>query len=122
MKKVTWVVSVIIGGWLVVAGLGCRKNADSAQPQTLEQSMAELRASLTSASTEARDTFYKGVTFGVRYGNYAEALEALDKIAADPSLTEPQKKLVAQVTEQLKQKANSKSAGAAEPAADPAAK
>ena len=39
----------------------------------------------------------------LRYGQYVKALESLDKVSSDPNLTEPQKKLVAQVIEQLKQ-------------------
>lgn len=39
----------------------------------------------------------------LRYGQYVKALESLDKVASNPNLTEPQKKMVAQVIEQLKQ-------------------
>ena len=51
----------------------------------------------------------------LRYGNYPEAMADLDKIAADPSLTEPQKKLVADTIEQVKKANDNKNAAAAEP-------
>jgi hypothetical protein len=40
---------------------------------------------------------------GVRYGTYPDALAALDKLASDPSLTEPQKKAVSDLIEGVKQ-------------------
>jgi len=39
----------------------------------------------------------------LRYGQYVKAYHSLDKLASDPNLTESQKKLVADVIEQVKQ-------------------
>jgi hypothetical protein len=39
----------------------------------------------------------------LRYGLYEKTLTSLDKLASNPSLTEPQKKVVADVIEQMKQ-------------------
>ncbi len=39
----------------------------------------------------------------IRYGQYAEALMSLDKLVNNPALSEPQKKVVNDVIEQLKQ-------------------
>jgi len=39
----------------------------------------------------------------IRYGQYAEALMSLDKLANNPALSEPQKKAVNDVIEQMKQ-------------------
>src|SRR6266851_3005546 len=38
----------------------------------------------------------------LRYGQYMKAFHSLDKVASDPNLTEPQKKLVADVLDQIK--------------------
>jgi hypothetical protein len=40
---------------------------------------------------------------GLRNRQYVNSLQALDKLANNPSLTEPQKKVVADTIEQLKQ-------------------
>ena len=45
--------------------------------------------------------------YGVRYGDYNKALAELDKLANNASLTEPQKKIVSEVTEQVKKAAAS---------------
>jgi len=54
------------------------------------------------------------VGFNIRYGKYEDALMALDKLANDPNVTEPQKKVVNQLIEEAKKLAN------AAPAAAPA--
>jgi hypothetical protein len=43
------------------------------------------------------------VAYGIRYGRYADALVALDRIAGDPSLDARQKKLVDGVEHLLQQ-------------------
>jgi len=42
-------------------------------------------------------------TFGIRYRQYAVAFQELEKLSANPSLTEPQKKIVTDVLSQMKQ-------------------
>ena len=39
----------------------------------------------------------------IRYAQLPQALAALNQLAADPSLTEPQKKVVTDLTDQIKQ-------------------
>ena len=44
----------------------------------------------------------KRVIMALRVNNYAAALSELEKLAANPTLTEPQKQAVKEVTEQVK--------------------
>ena len=70
--------------------------------QAFENASPELKSTVTSAG------------FNIRYGKYEDALMALDKLANDPNVTEPQKKIVNQLIEEAKKLAN------AAPAAAPA--
>jgi hypothetical protein len=73
------------------------------QPKTLAEGVTALRASLATASQTAKNTYYDGVAYNVRYGDYAKASAALQTIAADPSLNDQQKQLVNQVSNLLQQ-------------------
>jgi hypothetical protein len=42
------------------------------------------------------------VSYGVRYGDPVKSLMALDKLANDPNVSEPQKKVVNEIIEQVK--------------------
>jgi hypothetical protein len=94
--------SVIIGGLIFSSGMGCHKQNESAPPKTLDQALAGLRASLVSASPEVQSNFYKTVSFGLRYGDYARAEGGLQQLAGDPSLTAQQKQSVSEVDDLLK--------------------
>ena len=98
----THIYSVIIGGLIFSSGLGCHKQNESAQPKTLDQALAGLRASLASASPEVQSNFYTTVNYGLRYGDYAKAEGGLQQIAGDPSLTAQQKQSVSEVDDLLK--------------------
>ena len=98
----THIYSVIIGGLIFSSGLGCHKQHESAQPKTLDQALAGLRASLASASPEVQSNFYKTVSYGLRYGDYAKAEDGLQQIAGDPSLTAEQKQAVSEADDLLK--------------------
>jgi hypothetical protein len=64
--------------------------------------MAQLRSALVNASPEVQSNLYSGVSYGIRYGNYAQALESMDRILADPGLNAQQKKVANDVTDLLK--------------------
>jgi hypothetical protein len=50
----------------------------------------------------ARQTAVSEVGMGVRYADYARALASLEKLVNTPGLTDPQKKIANEVTEQVK--------------------
>lgn len=64
--------------------------------------MAQLQAALTDANAESQSNFYNSVSTGIRYGNYVQALEAMDRIGSDPSLNAQQKKIASDLTDLLK--------------------
>jgi len=102
MKKTSWILSMLLGSLLAFSGAGCKKQAASEPPQTLDQGVQQLRAALVAANPEVQSNLYSGVVYGIRYGNFMDALIALDRIGSNPSLNEQQKKTVNQVAELLK--------------------
>ena len=93
---------------------GCRKK-EPPPPQAytisgVKVDSPKLAVSLATASPEARANV-TDFQMALRYQMYDRALVPLDKLANDPSLTEPQKKVVNEVIEQIKQLINQKAAG-----------
>lgn len=62
-----------------------------------------MRVALAKANPEVQSNLYSGLSYNCRYGNYEQALMALDRIINDPSLTERQKKVADGVLDVLKQ-------------------
>ncbi len=108
MKRNARVISIVTAGVLAFCGAGCHKqSASSERPKSLNEGVIELQAALVNASPQAQSNFYNGVSYGIRYSDYAKALAALQQIASDPSLNDQQKKLVSDVGDLLQQKQNS---------------
>lgn len=103
---------VLVAGVLAVAG--CGKEKPKAQPITAEGVTVDLPKLQMAFATAAPDlqTSVSEVRMGLRYGDYPRALAGLDKLANAPSLTADQKKIVADVTEQIKQAASKATAPA----------
>jgi hypothetical protein len=102
VKTKTFLRSAFMAGLLVVPGLGCGKPAGSQQPHSLDEAVTQLRAALLKSNPQVQSNLYNGVVSQVRYGKYMDMLMALDTIANDPSLTEPQKRAVTNTIEQVK--------------------
>ena len=100
--KITIRVSGILVA-VVLALVGCGKSdsgGDRGIPSAMD--LPKLQQAFPSPTPEQQANLAK-VSEGVRYGLYPNALAALDKLAADPALTEPQKKAVADLIEGIKQ-------------------
>ncbi|HVM49667.1 MAG TPA: hypothetical protein VMU04_16690 [Candidatus Acidoferrum sp.] len=94
MKTLACLFSAFVAGSLALAVTGCHKETASQQPQTLDGSVVQLRAALAKTTPQIQSKLYDGVVYNIRYEKYVDALAALDSIASDPSLTEPQKMAV----------------------------
>jgi hypothetical protein len=102
MKNTSWLVLLLALG---LAGFcGCSK---SDKPPTTQQvngvgvDLPKLSQAFASSSPEVLSDVSQ-VSFGLRYGDYMKSLAALDKLANNPAVTEPQKKVVNDVIEQVK--------------------
>jgi len=104
MKTANWMMMFLLAGVLALAGCGKEKPAATVM-NGVTVDLPKLQEAFATASSELQ-TSVSEVRMGVRYGVYARALTALEKLANAPGLTEDQKKVVAQVTEQVKQLAS----------------
>jgi hypothetical protein len=92
---------ILVAGVLVLAGCG---KSDSAGDRGIPPAMdlPKFQQAFPSPTPEQQANIAK-VSEGVRYGLYPNALAALDKLAADPALTEAQKKAVSDLVAGVKQ-------------------
>jgi hypothetical protein len=101
MNTTNWVSGLLVAGLLAFAGCGKSDQAgDRGIPATMD--VSKFQQAFPSPTPEQRSNIAKA-TEGVRYGLYTNALAALDKLAGDPALTEPQKKAVSDLIEGIKQ-------------------
>ena len=102
MKTTKWIL-----GFFVIALLaftGCNKGPPPAVPTpgiAVKVDLDKFQEPFASSAEEQKRIVRKVVS-EVRYQNYDNALAEADKLASDASLTEPQKKAVADLVEQIK--------------------
>ena len=104
MKRSNWIASVFLAAVLALAGAGCSKSEPPPKPPEHEGvviDMPKLQKAFEKTTQETYQVLAK-VNMGIRYNRYMDALEGLDKLANDPSVTPEQKKVVNEVIEQVK--------------------
>lgn len=102
MKTTNWMILFLLAGGLALAGCDKPKPPATVQ-QGVTIDLPKLKEAFATASSPELQTAVADVARGCRYGEYSTSLAALAKLASDPGLTEPQKKIVSEVTEQIKQ-------------------
>ena len=106
MKITTWWIKSSLAGALVL--VGCSKSTPAVQPPVVQGvtiDFPKLRDAFIPASPEVQACLAQ-ITRGVRYKDYQLSLAALDKLARTPGLTQPQEKIVSEVTAQMKELAS----------------
>jgi hypothetical protein len=91
---------VLLGGVLAFAGCG-KADKSTAQHIPATMDVAKLQQAFPSPTPGQQSTLGK-VQQSVRYSLLPDALASLEKLASDPSLTEPQKKAVSDMIEGVK--------------------
>ena len=90
----------------LVAFAGCKKSDQAVAPNTqfngVKVEWPKLETEFANSDPELQKTASAAVR-SIRYSLFPQALGALETLAANPKLTEAQKKLVADVSEQAKQ-------------------
>lgn len=94
----------LLAGALVLVGCGKPKTEVPVQ-QGVAIDLPKLNEAFAGATPELQSSVM-AVANGVRYGEHAAALSALEQLARAPGLTDTQKKIVSDVTEQVKQVAS----------------
>jgi hypothetical protein len=117
MKKTPWLTGILAAVLLALVGPACKKEAPPPPPEHegVVIDLPKLQQTFATAGADIQSSMAK-VNFGVRYGKYMDALEGLDKMASDPSTTEPQKKVIAELIEQVKKAINNQAAQPPPPA------
>jgi hypothetical protein len=101
MKTANWMMMFLLAG--VLALTGCGKEKPKAQVMDgVTIDVPKLREAFVTAGPDLQSSVSE-VAMGVRYTDYPRAFAGLAKLDSAPGLTEAQKKLVSQVTEQVKQ-------------------
>jgi hypothetical protein len=101
MKIVNWMTMCLLAG---VLGLtGCSKEKPAAPVMDgVTVDLPKLREAFATASPDLQ-TSVSEVGMGIRYTDYPRAFTALAKLDSAPGVTEAQKNIVGEVTEQIKQ-------------------
>ena len=93
IRTSNWTAGLLLA--VALAFVGCGKPAQSPAPgDRVRMDLAKFTQAFPSPTPEQQGALSK-VANGVRYRLYPEALTALEGLAGDTSLTEPQKKAVA---------------------------
>jgi len=91
---------LLLAGLLAFVGCG-KSEKNQAQGIPAMMDLSKFQQAFPSP-TPAQQSHIAKASEGVRYGLYTNALSALDKLAADPALSEPQKKAVSDLIEGIK--------------------
>ena len=102
MKTTHWIFAVLALCFVAFAGCKKAEQAQALDVEGVKVDLPKMDAAFTGASQEVQSSVAMFKRF-FRYGQYPQALAELGKLASQPALTEPQKKLVSDLTEQTKQ-------------------
>jgi hypothetical protein len=98
MKRVS---AVLAAGLLVFAGCG-KSDKNSAPVDSVRMDLPKFQQAFPSPTMEQQGNLAK-VSSGIRYRLYPDALAALESLAGDATLTEPQKQAVADMIKGVSQ-------------------
>ncbi len=103
MMTRNWIFSLVAAALL--AETSCSESQKPPQPTIIngvKVDLAKFQQALSSASPDLQSSVGR-VSMAIRYGQVPEAVAELEKLANNPGLTEPQKKVATEVLAQLKQ-------------------
>ena len=106
MKKTHYMIGILLAGAFALTGCG---KTEQQQPGTapmeikgVKVDLPKLQEAFSNEKPELRAIAVDAVS-DIRYGKNTDALAKLAKLAGDPNVTEPEKKIVNDVIEQVKQ-------------------
>ena len=103
MKPTKYILLILLATLPSLVGCGKPKtDASQTQPDAPVMLLPKLSEAFVSPSP-AQQPLVAEAYRSVRYSQYPQALAALDRLARDPALTEPQKKAVNDLVQSIKQ-------------------
>ena len=103
MTLTHWIPGLLLASALVFAGCGKSNKVEPTDSAVLAVDATNFRPAFASASPETK-TIVDNVMMSIQASLYPDALVGLDKLAALPDLSEAQKKVVADMKDQVKKK------------------
>lgn len=102
MKPSNWMIMMMATCCLVFAD-GCKKQEKASEWNTagVRVSMSELQQAFQNAPGAEIQACLNEAAMGLRYGQYASVLAALEKLTNNPGLTAQQKKVTGKVIGQV---------------------
>ncbi len=102
MKPSSWIILMLAACCLLMTD-GCKKQEQPSEWKTqgVPVSLTELRQVFAGAPGADIETCLSDAATSLRYGEYAKALAALDKLANNPGATAQQKKVIDKVRGQV---------------------
>ena len=104
MKTANWMMMLLFAGVLALAGCG-KEEPKAPVMEGVAVDLPKLQEAFATASADLQNSVSE-VAMGVRYADYPRATAALGKLSSAPGLTEPQKKILGDIAEQIKQLAS----------------
>jgi hypothetical protein len=108
MKTQRFLAGFFLAITLVAAGCGKKGPPAPSAPEIngVKVDMPALQAAFVGTQYADLQAAINDVSSDIRYGQYMKAMQDLDKVLTNPALTDPQKKIVTQVMDQLKEVIN----------------
>lgn len=101
MNTAKWFLMLVLAGGVAFTGCGKKEAPAPTVADGVTLDIPKLREAFATANPDLQ-TCVSEVAQGVRYGDYARAFAGMDKLSKASGLTDAQKKIVAEVTDQLK--------------------
>jgi hypothetical protein len=103
MKTGFCVLGILAACLFTIVGCGKSDSSNTSASQGQVIDATKLRPAFATATPEVKAVVDQVMT-GIQASIYKDALAGLDKLAANPSLTDEQKNVVASLTDQIKKK------------------
>ena len=102
MKTTTWIAGGLVATLLLFSACGkSKQSSQAAATQRVPVDVPKLRDTCASGPPDVQAGAGRAI-MAIRMDNYATALAELERLAANPSLTETQKQAVKEVSEQVR--------------------
>ena len=104
MKRMQWLLAVMAAATLGLAGCSKKEEPpmESVQVNGVSVDMPKLRDAFSSSTNQDLRKILFDVDQHFRFGDYLKCMMSLDELSNQPDVTESQKKMVADVIEQVK--------------------
>lgn len=102
MKTFNWIMICLLAVGVTLAGCGKKEQPKAMVVQGGSIDVPKLKEAFASGGADIQ-TSLSEITMGIRYADFPRVFAALAKLDSTPGVTEAQKKVIGEITEQVKQ-------------------